>query len=180
MDDLIQESNQDFWQVWHSGVEFNNEFYPKVKLNNVDSGIDLTVTTIDYDEYLTLFAFNLNNIHEHILVSSAMSEHTFHQHLVDLMIISLEAWELATKSNRIELAERSGIWRVSIDEGRLRTCSMDRYLMLKTLPKKPRWREVIRTAHFVLAECTLSDECKLSLNDKLAALSQHLRAQALL
>lgn len=82
----------------------------------------------------------------------------FRQNLVDLMAKSLEAWERGTGKTRVDLAESSGIWRVTIDEGRLRTRAMDRYLTLAHLPKQPRWREVLRTAYFVLGECAAEDD----------------------
>lgn len=78
--------------------------------------------------------------------------------LVSLMQLSLDLWERLTRKTRIDLAERSGVWRITIDEGRLRVRAMDRYLSLDTLPEKPRWREVLRTAYFVLAELELSAE----------------------
>lgn len=76
--------------------------------------------------------------------------------LVSLMQLSLDLWERLTRKTRIDLAERSGVWRITIDEGRLRVRAMDRYLSLDTLPEKPRWREVLRTAYFVLAELDLT------------------------
>ena len=71
--------------------------------------------------------------------------------LVDLMLALVETWERSTGSNRIELAERSRIWRVNIDDGRLRTRAMERYLSVSKLPHNPRWCDVMRSAYFVLA-----------------------------
>ena len=93
----------------------------------------------------------------------------FRQHLVDLMRSCLELWERITRSTRIELAERSGIWRVTIDDGRLRTRTLDRYLALDTLPARPRWREAVRTAYFVLAECPLEPGQREQLESRLRA-----------
>jgi len=90
-------------------------------------------------------------------VSTVVSSSEFRAALVRLMAGSLDLWERITLKSRIELAERSGIWRITIDEGRLRVRAMDRYLSLDTLPEKPRWREVLRTAFFVLAELPLAD-----------------------
>ncbi|UXI70245.1 tetratricopeptide repeat protein [Tahibacter amnicola] len=73
--------------------------------------------------------------------------------LVDLMLAAIEAWESATASNRIELAEKSRIWRVNIDDGRLRARAMERYLSVAKLPQNPRWRDVLRTAYYVLGQC---------------------------
>ncbi len=85
----------------------------------------------------------------------------FRQDLVELMADCLETWERATGKTRVDLAESSGIWRVTIDEGRLRTRAMDRYLSLAQLPKQPRWREVLRTAYFVLGECAGEDDGRI-------------------
>lgn len=76
----------------------------------------------------------------------------FREQLVALMQASLNAWERATRRTRIDLAEASGVWRLTVDDGRLRVRTMDRYLSLESLPERPRWREVLRTAYFVLAE----------------------------
>ncbi|MES3008361.1 MAG: response regulator [Pseudomonadota bacterium] len=73
------------------------------------------------------------------------------QQLVILMQETLRTWEASTNKTKIELAEESNIWAVSIDEGRLRTRTFDRYLRLELLPRIPRWREVVRTTYFVLA-----------------------------
>jgi two-component system, sensor histidine kinase ChiS len=88
-------------------------------------------------------------------VSRVQSPEQFRSLLVTLMQVSLDLWERLTRKTRIDLAERSGVWRVTIDEGRLRVRAMDRYLSLDTLPEKPRWREVLRTAYFVLSELQL-------------------------
>lgn len=91
----------------------------------------------------------------------------FRQLLVKVMQLSLEQWEQASGLNKFDLAEKSGIWRIYQDEGRLRTRILDKYCSLKTLPKKPRYMDVLRTAHFVLAEYpekgALHDELKQSL-----------------
>jgi two-component system, sensor histidine kinase ChiS len=79
----------------------------------------------------------------------------FRARLVALMQACLECWERGTRKGRIDLAEASGIWRITIDDGRLRVRALDRYLALDTLPEHPRWREVLRTAYFVLAELDL-------------------------
>ena len=88
--------------------------------------------------------------------------------LVTLMNGALEAWEAATGTGKIDLAEQSGIWRINIDDGRLRTRSMDRYFQLTRLPANPRWREVVRTAHFVLG----NDDVEPATRERLASLLQ--------
>jgi tetratricopeptide (TPR) repeat protein len=75
----------------------------------------------------------------------------FRRALVELMLSAVAAWERSTGLHRLELAERSRIWRVAIDDGRLRARTMERYLSLAKLPRKPHDRAVLRTAYFVLA-----------------------------
>jgi two-component system sensor histidine kinase ChiS len=72
--------------------------------------------------------------------------------ILDVMTLSLSLWAEATGKSRIELAERSGIWRVTLDRSSLQTRTLDKYLLTETLPAHPRWRDVIRTAEFVLEE----------------------------
>lgn len=95
--------------------------------------------------------------------------------IVDLMQSSLEAWERSTCSTRLELAEKSGIWRITIDDGRLRTRTLNRYLDLSVLPARPRWREVLRTAYFVLAECKLDAAQREQINQRIGNLQVLMR-----
>ncbi len=94
-------------------------------------------------------------------------ETLFRQLLVDVMQTSLESWQQTTHTDKIELAEKSKIWRVHIDDGRLRVRAMDRYLSPEKLPKKPRWREVVRTAYYVLSHCDLDVSAKQELEMRL-------------
>lgn len=93
-------------------------------------------------------------------------EADFRQALVELMLSSIEAWERSTGLNRIELAERSRIWRVSIDGGRLRARTLDRYLSLTKLPKHPHWRDVLRTAYFVLGQSEVDPTVRAGLQSQ--------------
>ena len=87
--------------------------------------------------------------------------------LVQTMIDATHIWEVSTQSNRIELAEQSKIWTVSIDNGTLRTRSMDKYLTLDKIPDNPRWRNVIKTCHFILSKDQLSQQQRAELKQKL-------------
>ncbi len=98
---------------------------------------------------------------------SVSSESEYRQQLVTLMRSALHTWEVTTQKSKIELAEESNIWAVSIDDGRLRTRTFDRYLRLEQLPKIPRWREVIRTAYFVLSNPAIEPETRQSLEAEL-------------
>jgi CheY-like chemotaxis protein/nitrogen-specific signal transduction histidine kinase len=95
------------------------------------------------------------------------SEGEYRQQLVTLMRSALHTWEVTTQKSKIELAEESSIWAVSIDDGRLRTRTFDRYLSIEQLPKIPRWREVVRTAYFVLSNPAIEPETRISLESEL-------------
>ena len=77
-------------------------------------------------------------------------EPLFRKTVVDLMNQALEAWEQTTGKNKIQLAEESGLWRVYLDADSYKTRTLDKYLDLKRLPKNPRWKDVLKSAEFVL------------------------------
>lgn len=100
--------------------------------------------------------FLLNNIEkEDVQEASHAVDNTLSELLVIAMQDCLVVWEKYTQTNKVELAERSQIWSISIDSGRLRTRSLDKYLNLKKIPENPRWRNVVKTCHFILSECEL-------------------------
>ncbi len=71
---------------------------------------------------------------------------------------ALLTWERYTHQTKADLAEKSRCWRVYIDGTTAKTRTLDKYLSLKTLPAKPRWRAVIKTANYVIDHCELNDE----------------------
>ncbi|TDR38998.1 tetratricopeptide repeat protein [Tahibacter aquaticus] len=103
----------------------------------------------------------------------------FRRELVELMVYAVETWERSSGRTRIDLAEKSRVWRVTIDEGRLRVRAMERYLSLAKLPRQPRWREVLRTAYFVLSECRLDAAERDALRERAEAVQTSLRRRAL-
>ncbi len=80
------------------------------------------------------------------------------------MTTTLSMWENTTGKSKVALAEESTLWKAYLDRGTFKTRTLDKYLSLATLPKKPRWREVIKTAAFVKANATLSAEDANRLN----------------
>ena len=80
----------------------------------------------------------------------------FKEILVRLMTLALQHWEEATGSSKLELAEKSGIWKVHLDKGYFRVRTLDRYLSVPSLPRYPRWKDVTRTVRFVLNHGTSS------------------------
>ncbi len=74
----------------------------------------------------------------------------FRRALVDLMVLTVQCWEQTSGKDKIDLAEKSRLWKVSNDNSQLRVRTMERYLSVKKLPKAPRWQTVLDTAYFVL------------------------------
>lgn len=72
------------------------------------------------------------------------------QQLVSMMKLALYIWEDNPNNTRIDLAELSGIWRVTLDGGTPKTRTLNKYLSLDSLPDNPRWRKVLQTVNFVL------------------------------
>jgi two-component system, sensor histidine kinase ChiS len=103
----------------------------------------------------------------------------FRRTLVELMLAVVDSWERSTGTSRLELAEKSRIWRVNIDDGRLRARAMERYLTVSKLPHNPRWRDVLRSAYFVLGQCDMSAETRSSLQGGVDAVLAYTRRSAL-
>ena len=103
----------------------------------------------------------------------------FRRVLVELMLAAIEAWESSTGTNRIELAERSRIWCINIDDGRLRARAMERYLSLSKLPQNPRWRDVLRSAYYVMGQCQLEPPVRDALQRRVDAVLAYTRRNAL-
>ncbi len=94
---------------------------------------------------------------EHI--SSELPDLSAHKEAVVLLLrSSLNLWERHTSKGKIELAERSRCWRVYVDGTTVKTRTFDKYLNVRSVPDRPRWRAVVRTANYVLANCELSND----------------------
>ncbi|MDT8428744.1 MAG: 7TM diverse intracellular signaling domain-containing protein [Pseudomonadales bacterium] len=103
----------------------------------------------------------------------------YREALVKLMQECHYYWQKVTGETIIDLAEKSRIWSVSIDNGRLRTRSMNRYLSLDKLPTNPRWRQVARTAYFVLSKVSHDEEAKSALDKSVTRLQRIVESKAL-
>ncbi|WP_223788496.1 tetratricopeptide repeat protein [Marinicella meishanensis] len=95
---------------------------------------------------------------------------SFQQQLVVTLVDALTTWEKTTGTDRIELAEKSKVWTVSIDNGTLRTRSLDKYLDIDKIPANPRWRNVVKTCHYVLTLDQLQPDDRMSLESQLSQL----------
>jgi hypothetical protein len=107
------------------------------------------------------------------------SDLQYREALVKVMQDCHYYWQKVTGESIIELAEQSRIWSVSIDNGRLRTRSMNRYLSLDKLPSNPRWRQVARTAYFVLSKVSRDEEARKALETSAARLQEIVEHKAL-
>jgi len=99
--------------------------------------------------------------------------------LVNTMVNAVSIWESHTGTNKIELAEKSKIWTVSVDSGSLRTRSLDKYLSLKKIPLNPRWRNVVGTCHFILADADIPVDKRKQLNADLDELMSAVKSLSL-
>jgi two-component system sensor histidine kinase ChiS len=85
-------------------------------------------------------------------VDSEGNQDVYRTLTVSIMTESLQLWKIVTGKGKIDFAERSGIWRVNFDRSSLQVRTLDKYLLIETLPANPRWRDVIRSAEFALAQ----------------------------
>ncbi|MEF0943431.1 response regulator [Rhizobium sp. BR 362] len=97
-------------------------------------------------------------------------QRAFRLTIIDVMKQSVELWKRMTGKGKIDFAERSGIWRVNLDRSSLQARTLEKYLLLETLPLQPRWRDVIRSGEFALAHAM-----KTSLDADLSDLAETLR-----
>lgn len=93
--------------------------------------------------------------------------------IVSLLRHSLNLWERYTNKGKVELAEQSRCWRVYVDGTTVKTRTFDKYLSARSIPARPRWRAVVRTANFVLANCPLNDDERQLLNQLCASVEHH-------
>ncbi|MCX7545820.1 tetratricopeptide repeat protein [Marinicella gelatinilytica] len=99
--------------------------------------------------------------------------------LVEALIDTLTIWEKTTQTSHIELAEQSKVWTVTIDNGTLRTRSLDKYLSLDKIPENPRWRNVVQTGHFVLSQKNLTTKDRKTLEQHLDDIMELVRTLSL-
>lgn len=106
-------------------------------------------------------------------------EEKYREALVKVMQDCHFYWQKVTGESIIDLAEKSRIWSVSVDNGRLRTRSMNRYLSLDKLPANPRWRQVARTAYFVISKVSHDEEARSALESSVGRLQELVEERAL-
>ncbi len=142
------------------------------------------ITPEDLQKHKHLFS-DLENVDRIIqnlsgsLPNDGDEEQQYREALVKLMQDCHYYWQKVTGESIIELAEKSRIWSVSVDNGRLRTRSMNRYLSIDKLPSNPRWRQVARTAYFVLSKVSGDQEAKEALEKSVSRLQDIVESKAL-
>ena len=87
--------------------------------------------------------------------------------LVQVMIEALQYWQQCTFRSKIELATESAIWTVNMDNSSPQTRTMDKYLHIDSIPKRPKVEDVVRTAHYVLFHGKRNTELRESLETDL-------------
>lgn len=92
-------------------------------------------------------------------------EHYYRKTIVALMTSALACWTEVTGLDKVALAEKSGIWKTYLDVSTFKTRTLDKYLNLEKLPKNPRWKDVLKTADFVIRECNGDDHPSLNALD---------------
>ena len=75
--------------------------------------------------------------------------------MVELLNESLKLWK-KEYGDMTNLAQASGIWKLSQEKNGLRPRTLKRYLSLETLPMRPKWRQVIDTVNFVIKKSSTS------------------------
>ncbi len=149
------------------------------KLNDEEKQI-LSTALDDLIEELKFTRWQLESLHSTLddafgRVFHQDTGHELKEMLVRMMYLALQHWEEATGTTKLELAEKSGIWKVHLDKGYFRVRTLDRYLSVPSLPQHPRWKDVTRTVRFVLAqgESSISQQLRQTLKN-----FQHLLIQS--
>ena len=98
-------------------------------------------------------------------------DNTLRELTIEVMNQSVTYWEEDTESTKADLARKSKIWKVYLEQdGRERTQTLDKYLSPESLPKNPRYKKVIQTADFVLTSVKKDSQVRQALELSLAKL----------
>jgi len=189
LDEILTTGDETLEEKYWAKTSIRNELF-HLHINSLSFLDNIIVLSFqmdtDHEENIQAFQYikNANSLHEMVDTTDFFSGQSLtvdidgtgydasekmdnRMQLVELMKLCLSFWRKSTGGTRIDLAEKSRVWRISIDDGRLRVRTLDKYLSIKTLPKSPRWRSVLKTAHFILAECTLNEQDRNTLNQLL-------------
>ena len=73
---------------------------------------------------------------------------------VKVMNLCFDYWIECSGADKFDLARDSKLWTVYTNlDGWERTQTLDKYLDVSTLPRRPNWKKVVATVDFVLSSC---------------------------
>lgn len=99
--------------------------------------------------------------------------------VVEVINKALDCWQQGTGKSKVDLAEESQVWSVYLERsGSFSTRTLDKYFALSSLPKRPRWRQVITTGLFVLNATKPSNPYHAPLKKSVEHLQQLMLKQA--
>ncbi len=105
------------------------------------------------------------------LLSKGEAQLDKQQLVVEVMNYSLDYWQKTTGKTKGDMARESKIWKVYTNrDGWDRTQTLDKYLDIQTIPKRPRLSQVLKTGDFVLAASDSSSGDREKLENSLARL----------
>lgn len=110
----------------------------------------LICMAIDNSEFRDLKALSLKKSITSEPLLNSDSNMDFLALLVETMNLSLLIWEESSSKSKIQFAEESKLWKVTLDGSTAKTRTLDKYFSITTIPKNPRWKNVINTANFIL------------------------------
>ena len=125
-------------------------------------------TTIDISAEINA----INQFDYYLKQHNALDKQQTRKLIVDCMNMCLNVWTKSTSSNRAEFADQSKVWKINIDDGRLRTRSLDRYLSMSSVPKNPRTLQVVKSCEFMLSHKKIPTEDKQRIGFYLERLKQ--------
>lgn len=156
---------QDFAIALDSGANdyVSKPFYKEELLARVQSQLQAKKAV---DHYSTQKYYELRDLDAQLdfLPDKLLDQHQtpeLRQALVTVLSQAVILWEEETGKSKVEFAESSELWKVYLDAGTYRTRTLDKYLNLRNLPKHPKWRTVLDSAHFILNACATAETTEL-------------------
>lgn len=160
---LVANEDQDKVNQTLSKVLESNSNIHLTNKNNTKSGQEVICSWTNSgfqhngEHYIICMALNITDEYEIENTAKKLDVNTnldndneFKADLCELMNLSLTLWEDSTGESKVELAQQSRLWRVTLDGGSCKTRTLDKYLSVTHIPANPRWRIVIKTVNFVL------------------------------
>ena len=144
---------------WHSLIVFcTDNNYDMQRINNLETAVEvLSAYSLDGNisqlQTLKELGGEFTRLAEKVEGKSTDQKHIKRELVVNIMTQLLTYWEKESGKTKFQLAEDSQIWRVYLDRSTLQTRTLDKYLHIETLPKAPRWRNVLNTIEYVFKHC---------------------------